>query len=134
MTSRVLGQNRYGLWIAAAVLVACLACWTDRTDAAFNYNWYPMTLTTEGQVWERSMVTGWWGDMSMGPAVRTVPPAELTQVAPPTTMVLPSLMSISCRHEQFFMPQPGTMFVEGNTRDALMWAGTGWWNVSMIEY
>ncbi len=134
MTNRAHRKNRNGSWIVAAALVACLACWTDRTDAAFNYYYYPFTLHTEGQVWESSMMTGWWGYMYTSPYTRTVPPTDLTQIDPPTTIVLPSLMSISCRHELSFTPAVGTMFVEGNTRDALMWAGTGWWTVSMIEY
>ena len=134
MTNRVLGQNRCGLWIAATALVACLACWTNRTEAAFNYNWYAFTLHIEGQVWERTMVTGWWGYMYMGPNMRTVPPTPMTEIDPPTWIVLPSLLPISCRHEFSFTPQPGSMFVEGNSRDALYWEGTGWWSMSMIEY
>jgi len=134
MTNRVLGQNRYGLWIAAAVLVACLACWTDRSDAAINQRAYSAYTAVEGQVWEWPLVTGWWGYMTMGPRVLTVPPTVMTPVNIVMTFMPGMTMSMYIRHELSFTPLTGTFVAMGVARDSVFWEGTGWWDNSTVEY
>lgn len=134
MTNRVLGQNRYGFWIVAAVLVACLACWTDRTDAAINQRAYSASTAVEGQVWEYQLVTGWWGFMTMGPAVLTVPPTAMTPINVLVTLMPGMTMSMYIRHEHEFTPLVGSLMAQGNARDSVFWAGTSWWDLSTVEY
>ncbi len=132
MTNRVRGKNRFGLWLVVLVVIGGLLCPAHQVDAAKNWRGYTQGTSVEGMLWEYTLVTGPDGYMTLERTVSDVIPMIPIIIS---VMVPPYYtFSMYMRHEHDFTPKPFSAGATGFSRDNVLWAGTGWWDNSNIEY